>query len=107
MPRFLLGEPLAQGFHQLFPAAQRLDELFFLLGQKALGQFLEPLLGYLGGRVRQGLDALKALAENPIEAVEMALVFNQRSARDKVKILDRERRDAPLHRLHQAQIFAQ
>ena len=107
MPRLLLGEPLAQRFHQLFPAAQRLDELFFLLGQKALGEFSQPLLGYFGRWVGQGLDTLEALAENPVEAVEMALVFDQRSARDEVKILDRERRYAPLHRLHQGQIFAQ
>ncbi len=45
MPRLLLRQALAQGFHQLFPAAERFDELLFLLGQQPLGEFFKPLFG--------------------------------------------------------------
>jgi hypothetical protein len=45
--------------------------------------------------------------EDAVEPVEVALVFDQRRARQVVEILDIERRHAFLHRLHQGQIFAQ
>ena len=80
VPALLLGETLAQRLHQLFPAAQRLDVRFFLVGQIALGEFAQPFLGEFGLWVGRGLDPLEALPEHAVEAVEMALVLDQRGA---------------------------
>src|SRR5205807_5338802 len=78
MPGLLLGETLAQRLHQLVPAAERLDELLLLLGQVALAEFLEPFVGQLGLRISRGLEPFEDVAEHPVEAVEMALVLDQR-----------------------------
>jgi hypothetical protein len=103
----LLSQSLAQCLHQLFPTAERLDQPLLLLGQKPFGEFFQPGLGELSMRIGQGLDSLEAMPEHSIEAIEMALVFDQRGAREKVELLDIEGGDAPLHRLHQGQVFAQ
>ena len=50
---------------------------------------------------------VEAVSEDPVEAVEMALVLDQRGAREEIEILDRKGRDPLLHRLHQGQVFAQ
>src|SRR5262249_1995804 len=94
VPRLLLGEPLAQSLHQLFPAASRLDQPFLLLRQEALGELSQPFLRYLRLGIRQGLDALEAMPEYAVEAVEMALVLDQRGAREKVELVDVESRHA-------------
>ena len=107
MPAFLLGEPLAQRFHQFVPAAERLDEFFLLLGQVPLGEFAQPFLGQFGLRIGRGLDALEAMPEHTVEAVEMPLVFHQRGARQKIEFVDVEPRDPLAHRLHQGQELAQ
>ncbi len=107
MPALLLGQPLPQGLHQFLPAAERLDLLFLRLGQKPLSEPFQPGLGEFGLGVRQGLDALEAMPEHPVEAVEMPLVFDQRGAREKIEFLDVEHGDAPFHRLHQGEVLAQ
>ena len=91
VPPLLLGEALAQGLHQLVPAAQRFDELLLLLGQVALAELLQPFLGQFGLRVARGFDALEALPEDPVEPVKVALVLDQRGARQKVEFVDVER----------------
>ena len=52
--------------------------------------FLQPFLGDLGLGIGQGLDALEAMPEYPVEAVEMPLVLDERGAREKVELLDVE-----------------
>src|SRR5579862_1054486 len=103
----LLGEALAQRLHQLFPAAERLDLLLLLLAQVALAEFPQPLLGQLGLRIGGRFDAVEAMPEHPVEPVEMALVLDQRRARQKVEFLDVEPRHPLPHRLQQRQKLAQ
>src|SRR5262245_38603744 len=88
MPRLLLGEPSAQCLHQLLPAAERLDQLLLFLGQEALRKLLQPRLRDLRLRIRQGLDTLEAVPEDPVEPIKMPLVFDERCARKKIEILD-------------------
>src|SRR5215471_16109228 len=53
--RLLLGETLVQRFHQLFPAAERLNQLPLFFGQEPLGEFFQPSLGNFGQRICEGL----------------------------------------------------
>ena len=50
MPFLLLLEPLLEGLHQFFPVPERLDLLFFFLGEHALHRLAQPVLGDLGAK---------------------------------------------------------
>ena len=52
---------------------------------------MQPFLGQFGLRVGRGLDALEAMPEHPVEAVEMPLVLDQRGARQEIEFVDVER----------------
>ncbi len=52
-------------------------------------------------------DALEAVAEHPVEPVEMPLVLNEGRAGQVIELVDIERRDPLLHRLQQRQKLAQ
>jgi hypothetical protein len=109
VPAFLFLEPLLQGFHQLVEAAQRLDQLLFLLGQVSFGQPAEPFLGDVGDvegiRAAQRLDALEDMSEDLVETVDMALVLHQRRAREVVESLDVIIDQTGLKPFQQRQIF--
>ncbi len=88
----LLLQPLLQRLHQLVEAAERLDQLLFLLGQVLLGELAQPFLGQVGDvdRVfaRNRLDAPEDMGEHLVEAVDVALVLHQRRARQIIEALD-------------------
>ena len=52
-------------------------------------------------------EALEHVAEDPVEAVEIAFVLHQRRAGEIVEILDAPAGEVLVHRLHQREIFAQ
>jgi hypothetical protein len=47
------------------------------------------------------------MAEHAVELVEVALVLDQRGARQIVEVLDPPAGEIGIHRLHQGQVFAQ
>ena len=75
----LLGEPLLERRHDLVPRAERLDRRHLLGGEVIFGDQLEPFLGDVGDEVLAGRrdEALEHLAEDLVEAVELALVVNE------------------------------
>ncbi|MEY9534080.1 hypothetical protein AB7M37_003879 [Sinorhizobium fredii] len=103
----LLGEPLAQRLHQLVEAPKRLDEPLFLLGQVFLGELPQPFLGDGGFdkalRLRGRLEPGKGALEDPVEAVEVALVLDERRARQEIEGFNVEGGDPLLHSLDQRQ----
>ena len=58
-------------------------------------------------RLRHQVETLEDVAEHVVELVEVALVLDQRGARQVVEILDPAFGEVGLHRLHQRQIFLQ
>ena len=73
-----------------------------------LRQLLEPLEGnFRVHRLLDEIEALEYVAEDAIEAVEIALVLHQGRAREVVEILDPPAGEVHLHRLHQREVFAQ
>ena len=52
-------------------------------------------------------EPLEHVAEHAVELVEVALVLDQRGARQIVEVLDPARGEVLVHRLHQREIFAQ
>ena len=74
----LLGEALAQGFHQLVPA-ERGELLLFLLGEVLLGELLQPFLWNIDllDRIDKALQPLEGDAEHPVELVEITFVLHQ------------------------------
>ena len=82
VPALLLLKPLLQCFHQLVETAKRLDQLFFLVGEVFFGKTAQPFLRQVGGidavRTRDRLQPLEDMREHLVEAVDMALVLDQR-----------------------------
>ena len=108
MAFLLFLEALLQLLHDLFPAAQRFDLRFLLLGQEFLGQCLQPFLGNVGElAITDQFQALEHMTENDVELVEIALVLDQRGAGEKVEVLDPAIDDIGIHRFEHGQIFAQ
>ncbi len=111
MAALLLLEPLLQRLHQLFEAAERLDELLFLVGQMLLGQPPQPFLREVRRidrrRTRDGLDALEDMAEDLIEAIDMPLVLHQRGAGEIVEAFDIVGDEAGIHAFEQGQVLPQ
>src|SRR5262245_44716837 len=104
----LLLHALAQGLEQLVQPAHRLDLLLLLLGPVFVRELREPLGRNLRGeRLAHELEALEHVAEDAVELVEVALVLDQRGAREVVEVLDPAAGEILLHRLHQREIFAQ
>jgi hypothetical protein len=106
---FLFLKALLQLFHELFPAAERLDLGLFLLGQEFLVELAQPFFRNVGEQFfrRQAFQALEDVAEDAVELVEVALVLHQRGAGEVVEVLDLEAGEVLLHRLHQGQVFLQ
>ncbi len=105
MPALLLFEALFQGFHQLLPAAQRLDQLFLFLGQIFFNQLAQPLFRDHRGCGVDADHALEIGGEHQIIAVKEFFVLDQAGARQKIKILDTAECDLLLQRLDQHQKF--
>ncbi len=102
MPALLFLHALLQLLHELVPAAHGLDLRLLLLGEEALGQKPQPFLGDLGvGRIAEQLQPFEDGGKDPVELVEIALVFDQRRARQIVEILDPLLGKIGLDRLHQ------
>ena len=75
----LFREALLQLLHDLFPAAKFLDFLLVLVAEMQVADEAQPLLrDFRRGRVRHQVEALEDMAEDLIEAVEVALVLHQR-----------------------------
>ena len=105
---FLLGEALFEGFHQLVPAAHRLDLLAVFLGQVQLGHLLEPVQRHLAVDLAHCvLHALEVRGEGAVEAVVVGFVLHQRRARQEVEVLHREHRDVLRQRFEQRQVLGQ
>ena len=108
---FLLLQPLAQRLHQLLEAAERLDEPLLLLRQVLFREPAQPLLGKFArlhsGLSRYRLQPAEMRREDPIEPIDVSLVLYQAGAREKVEGVDIEIRQALLHPLDEAQVFAQ
>ena len=103
----LLGQPLAQGFHQLVEPAHGLDLLLLFFGQVLLGKFAQPFLRDLGlDGVAHQFEALEHVAEHAVELVEVALVLHQRRARQIIEVLHPAPGEVLLHRLHEGEVFA-
>src|SRR5207237_993830 len=71
---FLLREPLLQLFHQLFPAAERLDLPLLFLGERELDLFQQPFERYLRLDAGDRLDAVPELAKGAVELVVFGLI---------------------------------
>ena len=68
----------------------------------------QPLLRDLGlDRIGQRGDALEHLAEHAVEAVEVALVFDEAGARQKIEVLHLAPGDAGVEPLEQRQVLLQ
>ena len=81
MTAALLSEPLPQSFEQFVEPAQRLDLLFLFLGEVFFCELFQPFgWNFRLQRLLDEIQALKHVAEDPIEFVEIALVLHQRSA---------------------------
>ncbi len=111
MAFFLLLETLAQGFHQLFKAAQSLDLGLFLVAQMFFGHLGQPVLGQIN-RIKHLIktDFLKALeggGEGLIEFVQIALVLHHRYAGKVVKGFDVIGRQPGFHAFEKGQKLAQ
>ena len=101
MPRALLFETLLERLHQLVPAAERLDERLFLVAQRSLDHFPDPLFRDLGANVEDALHSFEIAAEREIEAVVQRLVLDQARAREHVEIVDVVGDDALPERVEQ------
>ena len=89
MSAFLFFEALLQCFHELLPAAKRLDLLAFFFSQIELGHLAQPLFrkfNFLFAFDR--LEAFEHMTENAIELIDMSLVFDHGRARQVVKVID-------------------
>ena len=108
MPLLLLRQPLAQCLEQLLPAAERLDAPLFLVAEQALRHCCQPLRRQLRLERREAaLGPGEVLGEHTVEAIEMALVLDQRQARQVVEILGREKGHALPQPLQQHQQLGQ
>ena len=108
MAAFLLGQALAQGFHQLLETAHGFDLLLLFFGEEFLREFLQPLGGDLRREpVFQQFETFEDMPEHAVETVEIALVLHERRAREIVEILDAPAGEILLHRFHEREIFAQ
>ena len=108
MAFFLLLKPLFQLFHNFFPAAQRLNFGLFFFGEEFFGQGFQPFFRDFGhfafGQIFQPFEDM---AENLVEFVEIALILDQRGARQIIKIFDLRANHIIVQRFQQRQIFAQ
>ena len=73
-----------------------------------LGDLAQPFLGDRLLRIGQiGDDALEHLAENPVEAVELALVVNEHRPREIIELLGLLADHLGVHRFEQQQMLLQ
>ena len=106
MAAFLLGEALLQLLHDLIPAAERLDLRLLFLGEQPFGKRAQPLLRNFGlDPFGQALKTPEDMAENPVELIEMALVFHERGAGKIIKVVDLFVRDPGIHRFKEGEIL--
>ena len=101
MTPFLFSQSLGEGFHQLFPATHRLDQLLIFFTQGQFRQLVQPFQRHLGADhlVEQRLQPLEMTTEDLIETIVMALVLHQRRPRQVVELFDAVRGDPLTQRL--------
>ena len=102
----LLLEPLLERLEQLVETAERLDQLLVVLGKMPQKFLAQPFLGNLGADIEDRVDALEITTEREIEAIEMLLVLDEACARQRIKVVERERHDTRLERFEQRQELA-
>ena len=110
MAALLILEALAQRFHQLVKAAQRLDLGFFFIRQVFFGHFGQPL----GGDIDGVQNLIKADLTQPVEAggkgavelVDITLILHHRHAGEVVERLDIIGCQTLFHPLQKGQEFA-
>ena len=85
--------------HELFPAAQRLDQLFVLIVQRQLRQLVQPFHRHRGADdlIEQRFQSLEMAAEHLIETVVVALVLHQRRPRQIIKSVSYTHLVGPYH----------
>ena len=90
MPRLLFLEPLAQGFHECVPAAERLDAGLFLVGQLQCEVFLQPVRRHSGfeHRLERDFRAAKVRGKDAVVAVVVALVLDEDCACHEIELVD-------------------
>jgi len=104
----LLLEPLLECLQQLFPAAERLDLRFLLLGEVCARSVSAASRRATRHRARERLlDALEVRGKCTIEAIEVLLILHERRACEPVEVVHAEARDAGLERLEQRQVLCQ
>jgi len=102
----LLVEQLLQALHQGFEAAEFFNLVQLLGAQEFFRQLLEPFLGQVLDRHALGrLEALEHLAEDAVEAVEVALVLHQGGAAEVVEVIDGIVGHARLHGAHEGEVL--
>src|SRR5687767_10292755 len=75
VPALLLLETFLERLHELFPPAERFDQLLLFVGEKFLGELLQP---FFRDQERERVDfddALEIRGEHAVEAVEVLLVL--------------------------------
>ncbi len=99
--------PTTQRLHQLVEA-QLLDLRPLGGAEIALEEPAQPFLRQFPGVDRRSHreDALECRGEDDVELVEVALVLDERSAREPVEFVDRLLRQIALERPHQVEILA-
>ena len=105
MAAFLLVQPLAQGFHQLFETAEFFNRRALFRGQRQLRAARQPVRRQ-PGRVDSGEEvfhALKIFSEGEVVAVVVALVFHQHRARQAMEGVHGSFRHAGLQGCHELQ----
>ena len=106
VPPFLLLQSFAQGLHQLFPGAERIDFRHFLGRQIFLGHSTEPFFRDVGlsfGPAR--FQAAKCLGKHLIEAVDQPLVLHIGGAGEVVEFLRATRDDVAVQRFEEGQML--
>ena len=99
---FLLFQQFLESIHQFVIA--EFFELGFLLGRQfTLHALHQPVERNVGQFLEQGFNAMKILAKGFVEFVVMRLIFDQRGARQKIKVVERIVDDLFLQRLQQHQ----
>ena len=97
-----------QRLHDLLPAAELLDAGLVLFAEVQRRDEPQPFLRDLRlDSIGQCGDALEHLAEDTVEAVEVALVLDEAGARQEVEFLDLASGDAGIEALEQGEILLQ
>ena len=90
MARLLFLEPLAQGFHECVPAAERLDAGLLLIGQLQCEVLLEPVRRHSSfeNRLERDFRPAKVRCKDAVVAVEVAFVLDEDRACHEIELVN-------------------